>query len=243
MDHSAHLFAAMPTGASGVIAALFVAGLLGSFSHCVAMCGPFVLAQVSNGPSEPPSLRVVRGALFPYHLGRATTYTLLGAVMGGIGEGIAAMTAFRPILEGFLLLAAALFLFQALKGLGLLPAVPRGIGLTGRAGTALARWAGPLLRRDDRAGGYVLGVALGFLPCGLLYGALAGAAGSGSMLAGAAAMAAFAVATAPSLIAVGCAGAGLAQRWRKLAQTAMPPLQLLNAVVLVALALGGSAQG
>ena len=230
--------AELPASAIGLVAALVLAGLLGSFSHCIAMCGPFVLAQVSNGPSEPPTLRVVRGALLPYHLGRATTYTLLGAIAGGIGQGIASISTVRPILIGFLLLAAGLFLFQALKGLGVSPALPRGMGLASRAAAALARMAGPLLRRDDRIGGYVLGLALGFLPCGLLYGALAGAAGSGSVLIGAVAMAGFALATMPSLVAVGCAGAGVAQHWRRLAQRAMPPLQLLNAAVLAALALG-----
>ena len=243
MEHSAHIMAALPASAGGVIAVLFLAGLLGSFSHCAAMCGPFVLAQVSNGPTEPPTLRVVRGALIPYHLGRATTYVLLGAIAGGIGRGIAAMAAFHPVLVGFLLLAATLFLFQALKGLGLLPAVPRGLGLTSRAAAALARAAAPLLRRDDRTGGYVLGVALGFLPCGLLYGALAGAAGSGSLVTGGAAMAGFALATMPMLLAIGCAGAGVAQQWRQLVQRAMPPLQLLNAAVLAALALSGSVSG
>ncbi len=229
---------AMP---GGVIAALFVAGLVGSFTHCAAMCGPFVLAQVSSEPCAAPSLRIVRGALLPYHLGRATTYALLGAVGGGIGQGIGAMTALRPALTGFLLLAAVLFLFQALKGLGLLPSLSRGTGLARHAGAVLARVAAPMLRRNDGLGGYILGVTLGFLPCGLLYGALAGAAGSGSALAGAVAMAGFAAATAPSLVAIGCAGAGLARRWRMLAQRAMPPLQILNAAMLAFLALGGSA--
>jgi uncharacterized protein len=244
MDHSAHLAASMPGAtASGVIAALFVAGLVGSFSHCAAMCGPFVLAQVSSASGAPPFLRLVRGALIPYHLGRATTYAFLGAIAGSIGHGIAATIALRPVLAGFLLVAAALFLIQALIGLGLLPPLVRGFSLTGRAGTALARLAGPLLRRDDGTGSYVLGVTLGFLPCGLLYGALAAAAGTGSALGGAMAMAAFTAATAPSLVAIGCARVGLAQRWRRLAQAAMPPLQLFNAVVLAGLALGGPAWG
>jgi hypothetical protein len=53
-------------------------------------------------------------------------------------------------------------------------------------------------------------------------------------------MAAFSIATMPSLIAVGCAGAGLAHHWRKAARTLAVPLQGLNAALLVFLALGGS---
>jgi hypothetical protein len=33
-------------GLAGLSLALFLAGLAGSFTHCVGMCGPFVIAQV-----------------------------------------------------------------------------------------------------------------------------------------------------------------------------------------------------
>jgi uncharacterized protein len=226
----------MPTSAIGVMAALFMVGLVGSVAHCATMCGPLVLAQLPLTSETGRGL--VRGALIPYHLGRATTYMALGGFAGGLGSGIAGAASLRPILAGFLLLAAALFLIQALKGVGILRIAARDGGLTASLASLVGRVAAPLLRRVD-GGGYVLGVALGFLPCGLLYGALAAAAGAGSALAGAGAMAAFAAATVPTLLAIGWVGAGLAARWRALARSLMAPLQALGAVALVALALGG----
>lgn len=238
MTHSAELFEALCTPGTGVIAALMLAGLIGSVGHCATMCGPFVLAQLPERPEGRGGWYLMRGALFPYHLGRATTYTLLGAMLGEFGRGLGAATALQPVLTGFLLLAALLFLFQALAGIGVMSA---GIGgaLGRRVGMTLARLGAAMAGRR-RLGGYALGVALGFLPCGLLYGALAAAAGTGSPWLGAAAMAAFSIATMPSLIAVGCTGAGLAHRWREAARMLAVPLQGFNAALLVFLAFGGS---
>ncbi len=239
MDHVAHLLGAqLPE--IGLVGSLFVLGLAGSIGHCAGMCGPFVLAQVPDDRSG--SAMLMRGALLPYHLGRATTYTLLGAVAGGLGGGIAqSLPHGRLVLGCFLILGAGVFLAQALKGLGLLPNLSGAGGLATSAGAGLARMARPLLLRRDRIAGYALGVALGFLPCGLLYGALAAAAGSGSALTGAVAMAALTASTVPVLMAIGCAGAGIAQRWRGLARALVPALQAINAVVLLVLAVGGSA--
>ncbi len=239
MDQSAHLLATPWVSEIGLVGSLFVVGLTGSLAHCAAMCGPFVLAQVPDAGRSKGGSVLMRGALVPYHLGRATTYTLLGAAAGGLGGSLAERFPHsRFVLGLFLMLGAALFLVQALKGLGLLPTVSGG-GFASSAGAALARIARPLLLRRDGVAGYALGVALGFLPCGLLYGALAAAAGSGSALAGALAMAAFTASTVPALVAIGCAGAGIAQRWRGIARTLVAPLQAINAAVLVVLALGG----
>ena len=60
-------------------------GLLIGFSHCLAMCGPLVASfGLSARPGVGP-LRAATGQL-PYHLGRITTYGLIGAVMGATGS-------------------------------------------------------------------------------------------------------------------------------------------------------------
>lgn len=238
MEHSAHALGAMPLSAIGVIATLFMAGLVGSVAHCATMCGPFVLAQLPAPGGADTRLGLVRGALIPYHLGRATTYALLGGVAGGLGSQIAAATALRPVLAGLLLVAAALFLIQALKGFGVLRTPAAAGSLGSWSGSLIGRLAAPLLGRAG-ANGYALGVALGFLPCGLLYGALAAAAGAGSTLGGAAAMTGFAAATVPSLVAIGCVGAGVAGQWRAFARAALAPMQAFCALALAFLALAG----
>ena len=60
--------------------------VLGLFSslHCVGMCGPIVLAlPVHNLTIEQRTLRIIA-----YHLGRISTYALLGALFGSVGKGL-----------------------------------------------------------------------------------------------------------------------------------------------------------
>jgi hypothetical protein len=93
------------------------------------------------------------------------------------------------------------------------------------------------LDRTGTGGGYLLGVALGFLPCGFLYAALAASAASASPVRGAVAMLAFGLGTVPALIAVGIAGQTAAHRWRRGVAILSPAVMLLNAALLIVLAL------
>lgn len=214
----------------GLLIGLFVAGAVGSTMHCVPMCGGFVLGQVADGMARLPTTRlcewrrVSRGALLPYHLGRLTTYAGLGA-LGGAASG--RLPWFSVASAGLLLLGAALFLAHVAN---VLPGFDRAPAGWARAIARLARHA---------SGGYPLGIVLGFLPCGLLYAALATTAASGTPLLGALGMLAFGLGTMPALIAVGIAGQAAGRRWQRGVATAAPAVMLLNAALLAALALRG----
>jgi sulfite exporter TauE/SafE len=112
-------------------------------------------------------------------------------------------------------------------------------GITHRAHAAWAHCVTRITRNIDRThwrGGYALGVALGFLPCGFLYAALAAAASSGSAILGAAGMLAFGLGTAPALIVLGVAGQAAGQHWQRAIAAGAPIIMVLNAGLLVALA-------
>ena len=245
MDHAHHMMA-IGTGGEGfaaLLAALFVAGLAGSLTHCVPMCGPFVLAQVSANLERTPAsqmsewTRLKGAALIPYHLGRFTTYCLLGAVSAGLVRSLAEIASLRWIVAALLGLAAAAFLLQALgRSLRVLPksVSTAGIGWLSRRLGALAE---PLIVRARSPGArYLLGVVLGFLPCGLLYGALAAAATAGSAAAGTIAMGVFTLGTVPALVAVGIAGSTLMKRFGGAVQAVVTVLTLANAATLSYLA-------
>ncbi|MGE0576307.1 MAG: sulfite exporter TauE/SafE family protein [Reyranella sp.] len=214
-------------------ASLFLAGLVGGALHCAGMCGPFVLSQVMVDAERTADARygewrrLAGAALVPYHLGRLTTYTLLGAVAGSVTALFAATATFGWLSGGLLVLAAGLMVAQAL-GLTL------GSGRT--LPNVLARPASRLSTGRHAATRYALGVVLGFLPCGLLYGALAAAAGAASTLEGAAVMAAFALGTAPALLAVGWGGLIVRRRLRETTRWFAAPLLLANAGVMLVLA-------
>ena len=219
-------------GAAGLPAGLLLAGLAGSLGHCAAKCGPFVLGQVVADVDRASSAygewhRLAGAALAPYHLGRLTTYVTLGALAGTATALFASTPLFGWLSGGLLLVAAVLMAAQALG----LAVGPRAV-----LAAPLIRLATPLSGRHGKMARYGLGVILGFLPCGLLYGALAAAGGTGSAGSGALAMAGFALGTMPALIAVGWAGAMARRRLRGIARWVASPLLGANALLMLALA-------
>lgn len=218
-----------------LLTTLFIAGLAGGATHCAGMCGPFVLAQAAAKggrirPGPGGELRRAAGALLiPYHLGRATTYVALGAVAAGLAGTAGAMTSMKSLAPILLFLAAIAFLVYGAKLAGFTLGA---LGGGGRLGFVVANLARPLFARPWGMSGYALGVALGFLPCGLLYAAVAAAGAAESPLGGAFAMFAFAAGTVPGLVAVGIAGEIAMRRWRPFATRVAALIAVVNAGVL-----------
>jgi sulfite exporter TauE/SafE len=224
-----HLLASL---SPGLPTALMLAGLAGSLVHCVGMCGPFVLGQVVADSEHARGRygewqRLAGAALLPYHLGRLTTYTALGAIAGAATALFAATTGFAWLSAALLVLGALLMILQAI-GLAL--------GATSPLSRLVTRLAMPLSASRHPVGRYALGVVLGLLPCGLLYGALAAAAGTGGARDGAIAMLAFGAGTLPALIGVGWLGLLLRRRLSGIAHWVATPLLVVNGVAMLGLA-------
>jgi sulfite exporter TauE/SafE len=133
--------------------------------------------------------------------------------------------ALQPLRMMVLLAAALGFLLAAMGRAGM----PQG-----GAAAHFTAWAGPVLRRV-RPGGIGYGLALGLLPCGLVYLALGGACASGGPVTGALYMAAFGAGTVPVLAAVGAGSHVVGRRLTRLA----PLVLAANAAVLLVAALAG----
>lgn len=228
----------------GLLGGLFLAGLAGSPLHCAPMCGGFVLGQVADRMARMPVhalcewRRIGAAAIVPYHLGRLTTYAVLGAVAGLGGAAFTGVPWLSRLPAVLLLLAAALFITQALKRLlpgGALPGLDHALPGWSRALARVTRG----IDRSSVPGGYLLGVALGFLPCGFLYGALIAAASYASPLAGALGMLAFGLGTVPALLAVGLGGQMAGRYWQRGVARLAPAVMLLNAALLCVMALRG----
>jgi sulfite exporter TauE/SafE len=231
-------------GATGLYTGLLLAGATGSLLHCGPMCGGFVMAQVGRRMAlAPPGplcerARLAQSALPLYHLGRITTYALLGLITGGIGAAFAETPLFRWAVAALLLAAAMMLGMLALRTVGGPLFASNGRAASG-AVPFTQRLIGPLRRFFDRPlgwRGYGLGMILGFLPCGLVYAALTVAAATGKPLAGALALACFGLGTVPTLVALGLLGHLAGRRWQAFGQKAAPVLLGLNAVLLSALA-------
>lgn len=237
----AHHHMAVVATHGGLIGALFLTGLVGGFSHCAGMCGPFVFAQMGVRLESVPAgamgefHRLTGALLLPYHLGRATTYVGIGAAAALITATVSAMPVFRWLSAVLLVAAALFFLAQGLRGLGLIRKVASAGG-QGWWATTIGRVAARFATKPSGLRGLGLGLVLGFLPCGLLYGAVAAAAASADPFAGAVGMAAFSAGTVPSLFAVAYLGQLGVRRWRRAAAYVVPLVMILNAGLLAHLA-------
>jgi sulfite exporter TauE/SafE len=228
----------------GLVLGLLLAGVTGSAVHCVPMCGPFVLGQVADKMARLPATRLCElqrfssALLLPYHLGRLTTYAGLGALGALAGSALSRLTWFGGLAAALLLLAALLFTAQALRRLvpQLRNILPDSAMLPPGCVRLISRYTARL-DRTRWTGGLLLGLALGFLPCGFLYAALAAASASGGPATGALAMLAFGLGTVPSLVGVGFIGRTASRRWQYGAAAIAPAVMLLNAGLLAVLAL------
>ncbi len=175
--------------------ALFLVGLLGG-THCVGMCGGIVGA-LSMGASARWSM------LLAYNGGRILSYALAGALAGALGAASLGLEGQVPIRLILYFLANLMLVALGFYLLG----VTRALAFTERAGQYLWRLIQPLTRRflPARSVGqaFPLGVLWGWLPCGLVYSALAGALAAGSAGRGAALMLAFGLGTLPNLLLAG----------------------------------------
>ena len=182
---------------TGAALSLFMVGLLGGV-HCLGMCGGVVAATSVRLPNQKPrhDLRLA------YHAGRISTYTLAGALVGGLGASAMALERWLPVQLGLYVLAQLM-----LVALGLyLAGVTRFLAPVEKAGAVIWRRVQPraakLLPAKTLPQAYAAGLAWGLVPCGLVYSALATAMVSGGAREGAVMLAAFGAGTLPSLLAM-----------------------------------------
>ena len=186
---------------------MFMLGLVSSL-HCVQMCGPIVLSysvaldalnkEVPHGSPISPLLR----NHLAYNAGRILTYSVLGAlagIFGGTMGLLGRLAGFSHILG---IVSGGLMIVVGVSMLGVIPSSLLGARLF-RIPSLFLRRVGKLLSAPGSGNRFLLGLALGFLPCGLIYAALLKAMASGSGFAGAATMLAFGLGTAGALLVLG----------------------------------------
>lgn len=175
--------------------ALFLVGLLGG-THCVGMCGGIVGALSMGAPGR-WSMHLA------YNAGRILSYTLAGTIAGAVGAASLGLDSQVPIRLVLYLLANLMLIALGLYLLG----VTRVLAFTERAGQLLWQRLQPLTRRflpaRSVAQAFPLGMLWGWLPCGLVYSALATALSSGSAAHGGLCMLAFGLGTLPNLLLAG----------------------------------------
>ncbi len=181
------------------ILSIITIAFLGSFGHCIGMCGGIIIAYSSTKiESDWNKSKQVLAHLL-YSSGRITTYVVLGAMFGYLG-GVAM---FNNLANGSLLILAGIFMF--LSGLSLLGKI-KFLTLIEHT-LSSSKWYQKnfkeLLRNQTLFSFYLLGMLNGLLPCGLVYFFTVTAASTGSAFYGALVMLIFGLSTVPALFSLG----------------------------------------
>jgi sulfite exporter TauE/SafE len=201
-----------------LIFSLISLGFFGGFTHCIGMCGPFVLTQVGNRLKK-TSLqnftafqRLKNLALLPYHLGRITTYSIIGFFCSFLTSNIQDFIGFKILSALFLFGASIIFLNLFLNNKLSSSVIFKKIRLPFKSKILknvphfLAKKTSILFQNPQGFKGYILGVILGFIPCGLLYAAFLVAAAITNPLLAAIGMSFFGISTFPSLFLTALGG-------------------------------------
>ena len=222
----------------------FIVGLLGS-THCLGMCGGIVSA-LTFGLRDDLRRSPWRLGLYllAYNAGRISSYVAAGLLAGAVGAGAlgvlpsnSARWAVKLVTGGFMV-ALGLYLAGWWPGLQI-----------------VEKWGGVWWRRIEPFGRRLLpvnhplkalafGLVWGWLPCGMVYAALAWALAAGSARDGSLLMLAFGLGTLPMLLAIGITAEWLRDfvRQRRVRQGAGLLVLLFGAYVLLAPA-GHSSHG
>ncbi len=181
------------------IVAIITAAFLGSFGHCLGMCGGIVIAYSSAKIDKNWSKTHEIVAHLLYSFGRITTYVTLGAIFGAIG-GVAK---FNGYANGILTIIAGAFMILA--GLSLIGKISFLTHL--EHSLSRSHWYqkafGYILRDHSLYSFYLLGLLNGLLPCGLVYFFAVESASTGSPFWGAFVMLIFGLSTIPALLGLG----------------------------------------
>lgn len=185
-----------------IVTSYITAFLLGLFStvHCIAMCGSVIGALTLSLPVEiRESQRKMLPFVFNYNLGRLVSYGVAGAIVGVLSSPLA-------VFNGHLVLRYLSVIVMIAMGLYLAGWFPKFARME-RIGAPIWRWLQPIgqtfLPVKTKSHALFLGLVWGWLPCGLVYAALAVASTAGEPIKASLVMLAFGAGTLPAVMGAG----------------------------------------
>ncbi len=181
------------------ILSIVTIAFLGSFGHCVGMCGGIVIAYSSSKIDDSFQRRRKIISHLLYSFGRVTTYILIGVLFGYFGSLFSfdskANTIFRMV-TAIIMILAGLSLLGKVKFLTL-------IEHNFSTSSWYKKLFQTLIKSKSYRSFYSLGLLNGLLPCGFIYFFAVTAANTSSPLYGALVMLIFGLSTIPALFSLG----------------------------------------
>lgn len=195
---------------------IFSLGFLGSFGHCVGMCGPLTVAfSLSQKDKANNNWFSSFSFHFLLNLGRILSYALVGGLLGSLSSllivsgqlaGIGSqLRQFMVIFTGLLLIWLGLTQINP----NFLPKIPILHPLQGNLHNSLNSLMTKLSFQTRWWMALVLGIFWGLIPCGFLYTAQIKAIETGNLWLGMISMLAFGLGTMPMMLGVGISASRL----------------------------------
>jgi len=178
------------------IVSIFTIAFLGSFGHCIGMCGGIVVAYSSIKIDIKQNKGNVLFNHLLYNFGRVVTYTIMGIIFGYLGSVFsfgAKTNAAIYFIAGIFMIITGFFLLGIIND--------KILGSDYITNTKLyKKYFKKMINSKKTISFFGLGLLNGLLPCGLVYFFTVTAASTGDMLWGGIVMMIFGIATVPALM-------------------------------------------
>lgn len=172
---------------------------LGSFGHCIGMCGGIVIAYTSTKVEANWTKTKQSISHLLYSIGRIVTYVTIGSIFGYFGQ----VVTFNKTANGILLLLTGTLMilvgFSLIGKLKFLTLIEHSVSKSPMYQNTFKK----LIRSNSLFSFYLLGMLNGLLPCGFVYFFAITAISTGSALNGAIVMLVFGISTIPALFSLG----------------------------------------
>lgn len=202
---------------------LFVVGLLTSL-HCIAMCGGINLSQcVASKLSDDNSRLAKLRPSFLYNLGRIISYTLIGGIIGVIGQGIS----FSGSSKGAIAIITGVVMM--IMGLNMLNIFPWLRKFNLRIPKILA----DKIHKVSGKGPFYIGLFNGLMPCGPLQTMQLYALGTGSFIGGATSMFIFSLGTVPLMFGFGAISTFLSRKFTQNMLKVSASLVIILGIIMI----------
>lgn len=211
-----------------LFATAFTLGLLSSL-HCVGMCGPLALAL----PLDRTSKNKTYLGIILYHLGKMSSYIILGGIVGVFGKHIPLAESQQrlSIAAGVFIIVFALYPLLFKKSSKIQSFVYKSM-------QPIQKQLAKRLKTKRQSTLFQIGILNGFLPCAMIYMALVGALATGSFSSSILFMVAFTFGTLPAMLGLQIFGASVGNSLRFKIQKLMPVFILAIGIFFILRGMG-----
>ncbi|AIF81928.1 hypothetical protein I862_06870 [endosymbiont of Acanthamoeba sp. UWC8] len=240
-------FLGLDAGGEGLILTLFLTGLAASFTHCIGMCGPIALTQMSMRLMHLPKEKMqekykLNAALsLPYYFGKAFTYVVLMLIAMIFSKSIKNIPYIKWAALILLMITALLFIKSGITKTFQLFDLK--LPFKNKLDNFFAGKVSKLNLSPFGFKGLIMGMILGLIPCGIVYASIITVISrTDSYFTATIAMFMFGLATIPGLFLVSYLGGQILSSKKAIFNSLYSLMMFVNAYLIISYAFNLTSQ-